>query len=147
MIGLQFKYCALKTEELDNDEAQPWTSCLDNDGNLYKFSTTLLNFKKNDNQLPNKQYPDHGNELLYYDGFLYFFEWDQNGINEKFHIEKNQWSLFSNQAFDDIDEIYLLNNLFYILYENGKIGKYNPKTDIWQLLDIRLPQKTTELYI
>ncbi len=115
-----------------------WCICLDDDGNRYDYSRITGPFTKNGYFLSEKSYPYQGTKLLYNDGFLYHFSFLKNGINEKFDIQNNQWSLFDNQRFYQIDDVHLLNKLFYILFTNGKIGIYNSKSDSWQLLDISL---------
>ncbi len=140
----QFNYHMSMKEifKIAYDYINPYCVCLDDNGNKYT-STNNDTLRKNGKPLPNKTHKDYGFKLLYYDGFLYFFTCFKDGINEKFDIKTNQWSLFSSQELSEIHDIYLLNKLFYILFRNGKIGTYNSKTDTWQLLSISLHRKKT----
>ncbi len=125
--------------DIEGETINPWTICLDDDNNLYNYSSPGT-FQKNGHPLPKRKYRFFGMKLLYYDGFLYFFSFDCNGINEKFDIKTNKWSFFSHQLICNnwIVDIYSFNNIFYTLFENGKIGTYNPKTDTWQLSPMKL---------
>ncbi len=135
----QYSYALLQTLfKTRDDYIHPSRICF-NAQNYYNYSDLGGPFTRNGKPLPNKNNSNFGFKLLYYDGFLYFFSGHKNGINEKFDIQKNQWSLFSNQAIETINDINLMNELFYILFQNGKIGTYNSKTDTWHLLNITLP--------
>ncbi len=129
----QFKYYCGSQQKIFGIETygNPFRICFDDDNNLFEYS--LGGFRKNGTCLTNKSRV-HGFKLLHYDGFLYYFNRYNNGINEKFDIQKNQWSSFNHQTINEIDDVYLLNDLFYILFKDGKIGTYNSKTDTWQLL-------------
>ncbi len=140
-----FKYCGILEDifDIEDEHINPWYICFDDDDNLYTYARGEP-FQKNGNPLPRKKYYYNGNKLLYYDGFLYYFSFDFKGQNnEKFDIKTNQWSFFNDQLIYEnwISDIYLLNNIFYTLFGNGKIGTYNPKTDTWQKIDISLPKK------
>jgi len=109
---------------------------LDDDNNFYNYSHAF--FCKNGRSLPNKVYDQHGFKLLHYNGFLFFFTSDVYGINEKFNLKTSEWSIFKHHNYKTgLQDVSLLNGLFYILFNNGQIGTYNSKVDSWQLLDIR----------
>ncbi len=129
--GLLQEVFKIKDKHID-----PWSICFNNES---MYSITTLRFKKDRTILPIKRFPGYGFKLLYYDGFLYHFSAIWDGQNEKFNIKTNEWSFFKSQEISLIDDIYLLNNIFYALFENGKIGTYNPQTDTWTLLDINFP--------
>ncbi len=129
----QFKYHGsmediIKTKNYVN----PWSICLDDNHNFYFYSRKFGTFK-NGEPLPNKTHPFAGLKLFYYDGFLYHFGCGGgDDANEKFDLQKKQWSVFATyQVICNINDIYLLNDLFYILFTNGKIETYNPKTNMW----------------
>ena len=80
--------------------------------------------------LPQKVWLQSGFKMLYYDNFVYYFS---NEHNEKFDIQKDIWFDFKNNInYWGISDVGLLNGLFYVLYENGKISIYNPKLNSWQ---------------
>jgi len=107
-------------------------------GMLYDFSDGL-SFYRNGMRMPLKKHHSYGARLLHYNGFLYFFTLYANGENEKFNLKTLEWSSFSHHRYYlTMQAVYLLNDLFYILFRNGKIGTYNPQTDNWHLLDIKI---------
>ncbi len=139
----QFKNCKLMKEIFKTEHyVNPFAICLDNNHNFYFYSQMHGTLQKNGKLLPNRVFPHSGLKLLYYDGFLYHFSFSFK--NEKFDIQKNQWSLFSNTIYSIMD-IYLLNDLFYTLFRNGKIGTYNPRTNVWKILHISLEGMKTIL--
>ncbi len=50
-------------------------------------------------------------------GFYIFFCVSLNGINEKFDIKTNQWSLFNSQTINYIEDVYLFKKfILYFIY-------------------------------
>ncbi len=117
-------------------EIFPNCSCLDDNNVVYSYERHHL--FRNGKRLPNKMNDAYGFKLLHHEGFLYFFSSLMNGINEKFNIETNEWTFISNQIIYTISDMCLLNNIFYILFDNGMIGTYNSKSDTWHLLNLSL---------
>ncbi len=108
----------------------PFHSYIDKNKTIYNYST--MSFRKNDKRLMDKRYVLGGFKLLHYDGFLYYFSSHKYGINEKFDLKTEEWLSFYHPSKTILD-VNLYGGLFYILFEDGTIGTYNPVNDKFKL--------------
>lgn len=101
--------------------------CFNEYYNLY-YNYENLNFVSHPGQisLPSKRYAMNGFKLLSMGKMLYYFGNFNN--NEKFDIEKQTWSAFSNYP-KKIMDVNIFEDIFYILMPSGNIIIYDPKLD------------------
>ncbi len=76
-------------------------------------------------------YTQYGAYLCVVGSFVYNFSSLSYGINEKYDINKQEWSIIGSNLIG-VNEIFLLRNMIYMLSEDNRIFIFDVESNIWQ---------------